>query len=122
MLQESISQYPTWAQVLATRYFSRTVCEFILHGNIYDLVIFNENEDSKLKQVLPFYRFLSDELFAQRSLCIFYDRSKGIHFRDSHTKQEFQTFFKSQLSSLPRTPVGCFKLIQPIFSPLHSFE
>ena len=30
--QEAISRYPDWAQVLATRYFSRTVCEFILHG------------------------------------------------------------------------------------------
>ena len=83
--------------------------------NVYDLVSTSHNESVTYNKFSPLHRFLSNELFAQRDLCISYDRSKGIYFRDSKTQNEFQTFFKTPLSSLIRSPVSTFKLLEQFF-------
>ena len=42
--------YPAWARELAELYFSGTICLFILHGNVHDLVHCPEGERGRLLQ------------------------------------------------------------------------
>ena len=37
-LESYIAHYPEWAKTLARRYFTKTINQFVLHGNVRDLV------------------------------------------------------------------------------------
>ena len=78
--------YPDWAREFARKYLSKTLNQFILHGNVRDLVEVKQKESSDFRR---FKSFLSDELFGSRNLVLFYDRSSGIHFRDDASKADF---------------------------------
>lgn len=109
--------YPTWAQEFARKYLSKTLNQFVLHGNVRDLV------PAKLPSGYQFPRmknFLSDDLFGSRDIVIFYDRSSGITFRDKKSQQDFaraiaglDTASGSDFSSkLPRDPNRVFALLE----------
>jgi AAA+ superfamily predicted ATPase len=109
--------YPHWAQEFARKYLSKTVNQFVLHGNVRDLV------PAKLQSGYQFPRmknFLSDDLFGSRDIVIFYDRSSGITFRDKKSQQDFaraiaglDTASGSDFSSkLPRDPNRVFALLE----------
>jgi AAA+ superfamily predicted ATPase len=109
--------YPFWAQEFARKYLSKTVNQFVLHGNVRDLV------PVKLKDGYQFPRmknFLSDELFGARDIVIFYDRSSGITFRDKKSQQDFgralaglDTASGSEFAKkLPRDPNRVFSLLE----------
>src|SRR5690625_7330526 len=81
-----INHYPQWARELAKKYLSRSLNQFIIHGNIHDLVpVTREKETSyqKLKH------FLSEEFFGSRDIVVFYDRASGIYFRDAESRKDF---------------------------------
>jgi SpoVK/Ycf46/Vps4 family AAA+-type ATPase len=114
-----IENYPPWAQTLAQKYLSRTVNQFILHGNVHDLVAVGEEEVSytRLKS------FLAEEFFGARDFVIFYDRSSGIYFRDQASREDFNralagrdTLLGTDYSEkLPKDPVGVFSLLEQYF-------
>ena len=59
---DPLAHYPVWARELARRYFTKTLNQFILHGNVRDLV---PAEDGRGERVyLPLRQFLADDLFA----------------------------------------------------------
>ena len=87
-LDRHIAQYPEWAQLLARKYFTKTLIQFILHGNVRDLVRC-ENLKSEQTDYVGLVRFLTDELFASRDIIVLYDRAAGIHFPDSEMQQDF---------------------------------
>lgn len=112
--------YPKWAQTLAQRYLSRTVNQFILHGNVHDLVPVEKSDK------IDFFRlksFLSEEFFGARDCVIFYDRSSGIYFRDKETQKDFNQAIAARDSllgteyakKLPKDPVGVFSLLEQYF-------
>ena len=76
------SHYPAWAKEFARKYFTKTVTEFILFGNVRDLVP-SVNDDGD-PDYIPLREFLVDDLFYSRDIILFYDRSGGIHFADLH--------------------------------------
>ncbi|MFU8860272.1 MAG: ATP-binding protein [Cyclonatronaceae bacterium] len=109
--------YPVWAREFARKYLSKTVNQFVLHGNVRDLV------PVKLQSGYQFPRmknFLSDDLFGSRDIVIFYDRSSGITFRDKKSQQDFaraiaglDTASGSEFSKkLPRDPNRVFALLE----------
>jgi AAA+ superfamily predicted ATPase len=109
--------YPVWAREFARKYLSKTVNQFVLHGNVRDLV------PVKLQAGYQFPRmknFLSDDLFGSRDIVIFYDRSSGITFRDKKSQQDFaraiaglDTASGSEYSGkLPRDPNRVFALLE----------
>jgi len=114
-----ITSYPKWAQKLAQKYLSRTVNQFILHGNVHDLVPLKrqENKFVRLKT------FLAEEFFGARDYVIFYDRSSGIYFRDKETQKDFNQAIAGRDSlmgtdvanKLPKDPVGVFSLLEQYF-------
>jgi len=109
--------YPLWAQEFARKYLSRTINQFILHGNVHDLVPLktgNETEFHRLKS------FLSDEFFGARDFVIFYDRSSGLYFRDKESQADFNRAVSGRDSLLgteyankmPKDPVRVLALLE----------
>lgn len=115
-----ISDYPHWAQQLAKKYLSRTLNQFILHGNVHDLVAVGEE---KSRDFLRLKTFLAEDFFGARDIVIFYDRSSGIYFRDQESQQDFNralsgrdTLAGTEYSKkLPKDPVGAFSILEQYF-------
>jgi len=114
-----ITSYPKWAQKLAQKYLSRTVNQFILHGNVHDLVPLEKQENKFVR----LKTFLAEEFFGARDYVIFYDRSSGIYFRDKETQKDFNRAIAGRDSlmgtdyakKLPKDPVGVFSLLEQYF-------
>ena len=112
--------YPIWASDLARKYLSKTINQFIVHGNVHDLV--PVKEDGKFE----FYRlgqFLAEDLFASRDIVIFYDRASGVHFRDKESMKDFNRAVSGYDSlmgtefagKMPKDPVRVFSLLENYF-------
>lgn len=114
------TDYPHWAQEFAEKYFSKTLNQFILHGNIRDVVPVKRD---KTYDFIRFDAFLSDELFGSRDIVLFYDRATGIRFRDKNSMQDFQRAVSGYDSftgtnfagKLPKDPVRVFALLENFF-------
>lgn len=111
-----VSHYPVWAQEFARKYFSKTINQFILHGNIRDAVPVRLG---KGYEFMRFTTFLSDELFGSRDIVIFYDRSGGVHFRDKSSMADLQKAIAGMdaagadfAGKLPKDPVRFFSLLE----------
>lgn len=109
--------YPKWSQEFAKKYLSRTINQFILHGNVHDLVpLRDENETAFIR----LKTFLSDEFFGSRDFVIFYDRSSGIYFRDKESQIDFNQAISGRDSLLgtdyankmPKDPVRVMSLLE----------
>jgi len=117
-LQPFIGHYPAWAQELARKYFTKTVAEFILHGDVRDLVP-TKDADGNTTYV-SLHSFLVDDLFAARDAVIFYDRSAGIHFADDASRADFSRavsgydsiFGTDYQNKLPKEPSQVFQLLE----------
>ena len=118
---DPLAHYPSWASELARRYFTKTLNQFILHGNVRDLV---PAIDEKGERVYVGLReFLSDDLFAGRDVVVFYDRSDGIHFQDKASRTDFNralsgydTIFGTEYAQkLPKDPARVFALLDNYF-------
>jgi SpoVK/Ycf46/Vps4 family AAA+-type ATPase len=114
------ANYPKWAQDFARKYFSKTINQFILHGNVRDVVPIHRGKTWEFPR---FENFLSDELFGSRDIVILFDRSSGIHFRDKNSMADFKravagydSFSGTDFSSkLPKDPVRVFTLLENFF-------
>jgi SpoVK/Ycf46/Vps4 family AAA+-type ATPase len=115
-----IDYYPEWAQHFAKRYLSRTLNQFILHGNVHDLVPAGEE---KKRNFLRLKTFLAEDFFGARDIVIFYDRSSGIYFRDEESQRDFSRALSGRdtvagtdySKKLPKDPVGAFSVLEQYF-------
>lgn len=114
-----LNKYPGWATELAKKYLSRTLNQFILHGNVHDLVHL-KGEKERFDRMKT---FLADDFFGSRDLVLFYDRATGIYFRDQETQTDFNralsgrdTIAGTEYSKkLPKDPVGAFSVLEQYF-------
>lgn len=113
---------PEWVQELARKYFTRTISQFILHGNIMDFVR-AEDADGK-PRYLKLKDYLVEELFRRRDVVITYDRAAGIQFSDANVRRDFTDVFlpnfdmlhNSQYAKgLPADPPVIFGLLESYF-------
>lgn len=112
--------YPKWAREFAQKYLSRTINQFILHGNVHDLVPLRQKEQTEFMRLKT---FLSDDFFGTRDYVIFYDRSSGIYFRDEESRKDFNRALSGRDSlmgteyakKLPKDPVRVFSLLEQYF-------
>ncbi|MDX1618908.1 MAG: AAA family ATPase [Balneolaceae bacterium] len=112
--------YPDWAREFAQKYLSRTINQFILHGNVHDLVALKREGDTDFVRLKS---FLSEEFFGARDFVIFYDRSSGIYFRDKETQKDFNRAVAGRDSligteyakKLPKDPVNVFSILEQYF-------
>lgn len=111
-----LDQYPEWASRFAKKYLSRTLNQFIIHGNVHDMVRVKSDPDrfDRLKT------FLADDFFGSRDLVLFYDRATGIYFKDQQTQTDFNralsgrdTIAGTEYSKkLPKDPGGAFSVLE----------
>lgn len=66
---------PAWAQEMRDLFKSGAVVQFILHGNVFDLV---RTASDKAPQYRPLKDFLNDVMFASYDVILHYDRGRGI--------------------------------------------
>jgi hypothetical protein len=67
--------WPRWAQEMRDLFKSGSVSQFILHGNVFDLVATSSPDGCRL---LPLKAFLEEVMFPSYDVVLHYDRSKGI--------------------------------------------
>lgn len=113
--------YPSWAHEFARKYFTKTLTQFILYGNVRDFVPSVDAEGNQ--QYSSLREFLSDDLFAARDVVVFYDRSAGIHFRDKESQRDFSRalsgydsiFGTDYMQKVPKDPVRVFSVLENYF-------
>ena len=121
LLDQYTAHYPDWAKEFARKYFTKTLTQFILYGNVRDLV--PSTDDNGKRTYVSVQEFLLSELFASRDLVIFYDRSSGIHFADKESQTDFNralsgydTIFGTDYAQkLPKDPVRVLAVLQNYF-------
>jgi len=120
-IDQYTTHYPEWAREFARKYFTKTLAEFILYGNVRDLVpTVNEKGD---RTYLPLRDFLIEDLFAARDIVLFYDRSGGIHFADQESQSDFNralsgydTIFGTDYAQrMPKDPVRVLSVLENYF-------
>ena len=112
--------YPKWSREFARKYLSRTINQFILHGNVHDLVPLKTDEETQFHRLKS---FLSDEFFGARDFVIFYDRASGIYFRDKESQSDFNQAIAGRDSlvgteyakKMPKDPVRVMSLLEQYF-------
>lgn len=68
-------QLPEWAAEMCDLFRSGSIAQFILHGNIFDVV---PSEADAGGQGVPLKQYLNDMLFSNYDVILHYDRGKGI--------------------------------------------
>ncbi len=124
---DPLAHYPAWARELARRYYTKTINQFVLHGNVRDLVPTEEppprGAAHGARTYVPLRQFLADDLFAGRDLVVFYDRSDGIHFLDEASRTDFaravsghDSLFGTDYAKLmPKDPARVLALLDNYF-------
>ena len=117
MYEEYITSLPGWAQQLAAKYYAKTISQFLIHGNVRDLVPLKKNGELRY---IPLRQFLAEALFGGRDLVIFYDRGGGITFAHGDMQSDFyralggyDSFYGTNYShSLPRNSDSIISLLE----------
>jgi len=109
---------PAWAQELSDRYRGGTISQFLISGNVTDVVPLVKR-DGKITFV-GLRRFLAEMLFARRDSVIFYDPANGITFEKTDTYSDFHRVAEAVdaasgtrfAKGLPRDPRRALYLIE----------
>lgn len=82
------SPLPRWARELGERYRGGTISEFLITGNVTDLVPL-VGRGGEIRFV-GLRRFLAKMLFSQRDAVIYFDPARGLSFEKTDTYADFQ--------------------------------
>ncbi len=102
---------PAWAQQLKELFVSGAVSQFILYGNIFDLVPYVAGDGSK--QFVPLKKFLDEVMLEGYDTVIHYDRGKGIRVPrgDKEWSEWISSIGGSAGPAVPRDPLRALELI-----------
>ncbi len=111
---------PEWVEAFARIYFTGTISQFILHGNIVDYVRVEESAGVRYPKLRD---YLQNDLFKKRDAVIRYDRASGITFRTPEMRKDFFQVLQSYdtlhgtnfSQNLPRDPVQAFAILENYF-------
>ena len=120
---DPLGHLPSWAQDFARRYFTKTLCTFLLSGNVRDLVPLRDPKTGSVERYAPLRQFIAEELFAARDLVVLFDRAAGIHFVDQASQRDFNravsgydTLMGTDFAQkLPKDPARVFALLENYF-------
>ncbi len=99
--------YPAWARELADLYFSGSVCLFLLHGNVHDLI---PRPTKGGVEFCSLSEFLSQQVFGTWDVVFSYDLGRGLRLesgQDAQRRQEMVEYTSSLLGNFnawPRDP------------------
>lgn len=72
-------QMPAWAETMRRLFVSGAASQFLLHGNVLDLVPSAGTDGAP--RFVPLWQFLEETLLAPFEVVVFYDRGKGLRVR-----------------------------------------
>ncbi|HKK64260.1 MAG TPA: AAA family ATPase [Clostridia bacterium] len=84
---EFIKVLPYWAQDLSYKYCSKTTNLYIVHGNIRDFLPNKMVEGEFI--FVRIQEFISEVLFGNKDIIVYYDRSSGINFCDGEMRKNY---------------------------------
>jgi AAA+ superfamily predicted ATPase len=121
LLERYTAHYPEWAKEFARKYFTKTLNQFILYGNVRDLV--PTVDANGRREYLSLRDFLVRDLFSARDIVLFYDRSSGIHFANRESQTDFNralsgydTIFGTDFARrMPKDPVRVMSVLENYF-------
>lgn len=104
---------PQWVAQLSRLYFTKTLSQFILHGNLNDYV---QHADSYLR----LHQYLTDVLFKKRDFVLYYDRAGGLRLANDDQTMAYirylenldRLFGTDYAKNRPRDPEVVFGLIE----------
>jgi AAA+ superfamily predicted ATPase len=99
MIDERTLTTPAWADELRQRYLAGEAIQFLLHGNVHDLVSF-EGRFVTLRE------FLIKGLLNTKDVILFYDASEGLSFARPDMKEKFFRALNARVAVLGQPPVG----------------
>ncbi|HUV06325.1 MAG TPA: AAA family ATPase [Spirochaetia bacterium] len=109
---------PAWAQELSYKYLSKTTNLYILHGNIMDFLPHKMKEGEF--QFTKIQSYISEVLFGNRDIIIFYDRSSGISFCTPEMEEDYLNTMHTNAdeidSPLTTDPVKAFHYLEKYFT------
>ena len=89
---EFIKILPGWAQELSYKYCSETANLYLIHGNIRDFLP-NKMYEGEFVFV-RIQEFISEVLFGNKDIIVFYDRSSGINFCTREMQDDYVSTMK----------------------------
>ncbi len=110
---------PAWAQELSYKYCSKTANLYIVHGNIRDFLPHKLEEDRF--NFVKIQDYISEVLFGNRDIIVFYDRSSGVTFCEPEMQSEYIKIMKEQIKGvtqaelLSKNPVKAFHFLEKYF-------
>ncbi len=90
---------PAWAEELRHRYLAGEAIQFLLHGNVHDLVAY-EGDFVTLRE------FLTKGLLASKDVVLFYDPSEGLTFARPDMKDKFFKALNVRMAMQGLPPLG----------------
>ena len=84
---EYINILPSWAQDLSVKYCSKTANLYFVHGNIRDFMPHKMNEGEFM--FVRIQEYISEVLFGNRDIIVFYDKSSGVTFCMSQMEKDY---------------------------------
>lgn len=111
------SWYPEWAQELADLYYSGSICLFVLHGNVHDLI---RSQQRGTQAFVSLPEFLTNELFGSWDTVFSYDLGRGLRVEagsDRRRRQEMVEWASSMLGNFntwPRDPDKVLHLLEQV--------
>ncbi|MDH3717890.1 MAG: AAA family ATPase [Planctomycetota bacterium] len=122
LVPEVPAWYPDWARELASMYFSGSICMFVLHGNVHDLVRCPAagDDDNGPDRFVSLAEFLSSQVFGNWDVVVSYDLGRGMRpqaGRDSGRLQEMVRHISSVIGNpagWPRDPDKVLSALETI--------
>jgi SpoVK/Ycf46/Vps4 family AAA+-type ATPase len=119
-LNENKKAFPSWVKDFAQKYRSRSISQYLMHGNINDYLRIGEGETTDYVLLRD---FLSNELFKKADIVVYYDRSSGIRFKTREMKVDFLRSLEaydtvngtSFSKAIPVDPFRAFTLLEMHF-------
>lgn len=84
---------PSWAQELSYKYCSKTANLYIVHGNIRDFLPHQMREEEF--NFVKIQDYISEVLFGNRDVIVYYDRSSGVTFCKAPMKDDYLQVMRS---------------------------
>jgi hypothetical protein len=120
---------PAWAETMRAVFRGGTISQFLLHGNVFDLVPHGDGTGTRF---VPLAQFLTEVLFEPFDVVLFYNRGKGIRCAKGEPRfQEFltgfdhfnQTTYATIPLSMPKDPRRALELLDRfLLYALHRLE
>lgn len=110
---------PAWAQELSYKYCSKTANLYILNGNIRDFLPNKMYEGEFI--FVRIQEFISEVLFGNKDIIIFYDRSSGINFCSQEMQKDYLKTMKATYPDidpeelLSSDPTKAFRYLEKYF-------